>query len=538
MRRKAARSAAQSGSTSALHKNTQRRLQHRTQMTTLRQAVQAALARCITYAVWAATAALMLPRSMAAQEPYPGLDAYIAKSLRDLKVPGAAVAIVRNDSVIYLKGFGVLAKDSQVPVNPQTLFEIGSSSKAFTATLVAMMVSDGKMNYDDLISKYLPDFKLYDPYASAQVTIRDALEHRSGIPRDEAIWIDAGDSREEVLHRVRFLKPQSPFRSMWSYQNIMYLAAGQAAGRAGGSTWDEILQQRIFTPLGMTSSSPTYHGVTSSNVATAHGMDHDTVYKEGRFEADNIAPAGGIMSNAHDMAQWLRFQLNDGVVGGKRLVSAAALRETHSPQIIMGAGAPNTGQTFFKTYGMGWMVEDYRHEVMLNHGGNTPGMTTAMGFMPDKKIGVVVLSNMDHTQLSDLLMYYIFDRDLGAPVRDYIGEALTRAQSRPRPPESKSTQVSGPAPLPLTAYTGTYTDSLYGDVTVSLDNGQLQFTRGLDHGRLEYWNTNNFRWFSNSSIPALMPYIRFDVLPDGKVNGVYYGLAPNILLLERKKPVQ
>ena len=192
-------------------------------------------------------------------------------------------------------------------------------------------------------------------------------------------------------------------------------------------------------------------------------------------------------------------------------------------------------QTFFKTYGMGWMVEDYRHEVMLNHGGNTPGMTTAMGFMPDKKFGVVVLSNMDHTQLSDLLMNYIFDRDLGAPVRDYIAEGLKRAQSRPKPPETKSAQASGPPPLSLAAYVGTYTDSLYGDVTVSLQDGHLEFTRGLDHGRLEYWNTNNFRWFSNSSIPALMPYIRFDVLPDGAVNGVYYGLAPNILLLERKK---
>lgn len=241
---------------------------------------------------------LLLPRRTAAQEPYPGLDAYIAKTLKELKVPGAAVAIVRNDSVIYLKGFGVLAAGSQTSVDTQTLFEIGSSSKAFTATLVAMMVSDGKMHYDDLISKYLPDFKLYDPYASAQVTIRDALEHRSGIPRDEAMWFDGGGSREEILHRIRFLKPESPFRSMWSYQNVMYLAAGVAAGNAAGTMWDELLQQRIFTPLGMTSSSPTYHGVTSNNVAIPQRMDHDSAYREQPFEAYNMAPAGGILSNA------------------------------------------------------------------------------------------------------------------------------------------------------------------------------------------------------------------------------------------------
>lgn len=176
-------------------------------MTTMRRAVQTVLSRYIGYAAWGAAAVLLLPRRTAAQEPYPGLDAYIAKTLKELKVPGAAVAIVRNDSVIYLKGFGMLAAGRQTSVDTQTLFEIGSSSKAFTATLVAMMVSDGKMHYDDLISKYLPDFKLYDPYASAQVTIRDALEHRSGIPRDEAMWFDGGGSREEILHRIRFLSP-------------------------------------------------------------------------------------------------------------------------------------------------------------------------------------------------------------------------------------------------------------------------------------------------------------------------------------------
>ncbi len=504
-------------------------------MTTVRRAMQTGLARCTIYAVYGAAAMVMLPGSMAAQEPYPGLDAYIAKCLKDLKVPGAAVAIVRNDSVIYLKGFGVLAAGSQTAVDTQTLFEIGSSSKAFTATLVAMMVSDGKMHYDDLITKYLPDFKLYDPYASAQVTIRDALEHRSGIPRDEAMWFDGGGTREEILHRIRFLKPQSPFRSMWSYQNVMYLAAGVAAGKAAGTTWDDLLRQRIFTPLGMTSSSPIYVGVTSSNIAIAHRMDHDTAYREQPFDAYNMAPAGGIVSNARDMAQWLRFQLSGGVVNGQRLVSAAALGETHMPQIIMKPGAPGNGLTFFSTYGMGWMVEDYHHEVMVEHGGNTAGMTTAMGMLPGKKIGVVVLSNMDHTSLSQGLMYYIFDRDLGTPVLDYIGDGVKKATSRPKPPETKSAQAPGPPPLPLAAYVGTYTDSLYGDATVSMQDGHLEFTRGSDHGPLEYWNTNNFRWSSNSSIPALMPYIRFDVLPDGKVNGVYYGLAPNILLLERKQ---
>jgi CubicO group peptidase (beta-lactamase class C family) len=173
--------------------------------------------------------------SIAAQEPFPGLDAYIAKAVQASKIPGVGVAIVRNDSVLYTKGFGVLAAGSTTPVDDQTLFEIGSSSKSFTATLVAMMVAEGKMRYDDRVARYLPDLKLFDPVASAELTVRDALTHRAGLSRGELIWLGSGVTRAEVLYRVRFLKPQSPFRSRYSYQNIMVLAAGEAAEGCDGS---------------------------------------------------------------------------------------------------------------------------------------------------------------------------------------------------------------------------------------------------------------------------------------------------------------
>ena len=492
--------------------------------------------RChMQFAAGVLIAGLAFTRPLSAQEPYPGFDAYVAKALVTLRVPGAAVAIVRNDTVLYVKGFGVLAAGSQTLVNERTLFEIGSSSKAFTATVVSMMVSDGKMKYDDLVSKYLPDFKLADPAASAQVTLRDALSHRSGIGRGELIWIDAGTSRDDVLHRVRFLRPESSFRSKWSYQNIMFLAAGVAAGNAAGSTWDDLIQQRIFTPLGMTSSAPTYKGVTTPNVATPHSMEKDTVVRKGQFNAQNIAPAGSILSNAVDMAQWLRFQMNDGVVGGKRLVSSAALKETHTSQMLVGAGGPGGGeQTLFNTYGMGWFVQDYRKELVWQHGGNTPGMTTAVGMMPEKKLGVVVLSNTDHTQLPDLLMHYIFDRHLGAPVRDYIAEATARAAARRPPVDTTAPHVAVSAPLPLTTYVGTFVDSMYGEATVALVNGKLEMSRGLVRGTLEYWNANNFRWWNNGSISALSAFIKFEVTPDNKVTGLYYGMAPDISLLTRK----
>src|SRR6476469_9903676 len=213
-----------------------------------------------------------------AKEPYPGLDAYVAKAIQTWKIPGLSIAIVRNDSVIYAKGFGVLNARSTTPVNERTLFEIGSSSKAFTATLVSMLVSDGKMRWDDKLTQYLPEFRMYDAVANEGVTLRDALSHRTGIARGELAWLGSGISREEVLHRVRFLKPESPFRSRYSYQNMMFLAAGQAAGKAAGTSWDDLVRQRIFVPLGMTSTVATSRGLANPNVAAPHGIDNDTVY--------------------------------------------------------------------------------------------------------------------------------------------------------------------------------------------------------------------------------------------------------------------
>ncbi len=482
-------------------------------------------------------------------EPYPSLDAYIANAVKVWNVPGLSVVIVRNDSVIYTKGFGVLRTGTTTPVNERTLFEIGSSSKAFTATLAAMLVSDGKMRWDDRLSTYLPDFRLYDPVASDGVTLRDALTHRSGIARGELAWLGSGLNRDEVLHRVRFLKPESPFRSKFSYQNIMFLAAGQAAARVAGTSWEALVQQRIFTPLGMTSSVASSKGLTNANVATAHGSTHDTAFTKGTFDAENIAPAGSILSNAVDMAQWLRFQLNDGVVNGKRLLGSAALRETHTPQMLVGAaavapapGADTTTVTRFHTYGMGWFVEDYHGALTWQHGGNTPGMTAAVGMLPEKKLGVAVLSNMQSAALPQILERYIFDRALGMPMKDLSAEAYARsAVQRKRADSVEKAQagahVGGAQPsLPLTAFVGTYGDSLYGDAVVSVKDGHLEMTHGDWSAELQYWNATNFRWLLPAGTPTGNMFIKFEISPDNTVTGLYFGLQGDASLLARKVP--
>jgi len=492
------------------------------------------------------TVSLAAPGSTSAQgspEPFPGLDAYVTKAMADWKVPGLALAVVRNDSVLYAKGYGVQKLGAPTPVDDRTLFEIGSSSKSFTAMLVGMLVTDGKMRWDDRVAAHLPGFRLYDPVASAELTLRDALSHRSGLTRGELTWMYAGGSRDEVLRRVRYLKPAAPFRAQWIYQNVMFLAAGEAAARTAGSTWEDLIQQRIFTPLGMTSSKPFLRtGETLPNLATPHFVRHDTIFAMASMNMENIAPAGSIASTARDMAQWLRLQLGDGTFAGKRLVSAQALREMHSPQMLMGGGGGGGADsvTRFSTYGLGWMVQDYRRQLLWQHGGNTDGMTTAMGMLPEQKFGVVVVSNMHGAQLPGILMRYLFDRQIGAPVRDLSAEALTRAATQRRRADSTeraqaATRVADGRPaLPLDAYAGTYVDSLYGEATVSVQSGGLVMRRGLLSGPLQYWNAENFRWVNNTSAAVPSLFIRFDVAPDGKVGALSFGLGADTAVMARK----
>ena len=485
----------------------------------------------------------MSARPALAQEPFPGIDAYIKKAMTDWKVPGLAVAIVRGDSVIYAKGYGVRKVGTTDAVDDRTLFEIGSSSKSFTATLVAMMVSDGKMRWDDRITTYLPDLRLQDPVANAEVTLRDALSHRTGLSRHDFSWMSAGISRDELLRRAKFLKPAATLRTRFIYQNVMFLAAGQSAGKAAGSTWDEGIQSRIFTPLGMTSSMPVLRQ-PAQNLATPHLTWRDTVFAKAHMDMDDIAPAGSIISSARDMAQYLRFQANDGQYGGKRLVSSAALRETHSPQMLIGAGGGVPGAdslTKFNTYGMGWFVQDYRGKLMWQHGGNTDGMTTAMGLLPDQKFGVVVLSNQHGSPLPDLLMRYLFDREIGVvPVRDLSGEAFTRITSQRRRADSvqraqaaQRTPGAQP-PLGLTAYEGTYADSLYGEAKVSLKDGVLVLERGAFTAPLEFVNGGNFRWgrLPSGAIPELM--VKFDVAADGRVTTLALGVGADSAYFMRR----
>src|SRR5919106_2199295 len=281
---------------------------------------------------------LIAPASTSAQsrEPYPGFDAYVETARKTWKVPGVAVAIVRNDSVILAKGYGV--KDIAKPdrVTERTMFAIGSSSKAFTAAGIALLVDEKKVAWDDPAERHLSGFHLFDPYASRELTIRDILSHRSGLARGDMLWYGTELDRDEILRRTRFLEPSWSFRSQFGYQNLMYLAAGQLTARVANMSWDDFIERRLFQPLGMSESNTTIRELSSMrDVATPHTEIEDTVRVVPWRNIDNIAPAGSINSHVTDMAQWVRLQLAKGKYGGKQIISEKQMEEMHTPHTVV-----------------------------------------------------------------------------------------------------------------------------------------------------------------------------------------------------------
>ena len=267
-------------------------------------------------------------RARAEDAPLQGIDDSIAGAMKVWEVPGLAVAVVKDDALVLVKGYGVRRLGESAEVDKDTLFAVGSTSKAFTAACLAMLVDEGKIQWDDPVIKHLPSFQLYDAYATHEITIRDLLCHRSGLDRHEAVWYGSPASRDEVLRRLRHVKPDWSFRSKYGYQNIMFLAAGQVIPAVTGNSWDDFVKERVFKPLGMTNSNTSVNALPKGgDVASPHHKVKDKVQPIPWRNIDNIGPAGSINSSAADMAQWVRLQLNEGARPKEkdRLLSSGAV---------------------------------------------------------------------------------------------------------------------------------------------------------------------------------------------------------------------
>ena len=469
-----------------------------------------------------------------APNPLADLDAYVAQAVRDWNAPGLQIAVVKDDSVVFARAYGVRTLGTTDSVTLHTLFANASTTKAFTALAVALMVDSGKLRWDDLVSRWVPGFVLREPYATQELTVRDLLTHRVGFGDPGYLWYGTTYDYDRIVRRLRFVEPASSFRSHFAYNNVSYATAGVIAGRAAGASWDDVVRTRILQPLGMTETVTQGRDLAGrTDVATPHDYVDDTlrvITGDAVALVDPIAPAGSMYSTVLDMAKWLRFLLDSGRVAGRRLVSEASFREMFRPQMIVEPGEfyPTARLTHprFTAYGLGWFLEDYRGEFVAFHTGSIDGTVAIVGMIPERRLGVVIFANGDHIEVRHALMYRVFDAVIGGARRDWSTEmrvmydSLREAgRARRRAAEQARVALTHPT-LPLDQYGGTYTDSLYGTVTVRLENGALVWEASpFLVADLEHWHYDVFRlrWHNRWLAPALAA---FQLGPDGKVAAV------------------
>ncbi len=434
-----------------------------------------------------------------------GFDAFVADVMREWKVPGLAVGVIRDGKVALAKGYGLRDVDKKLPVTSQTLMAIGSNSKSFTVTLMGMLVDERKLELDKPVRTYLPDFVLQDDVATRLMTPIDLVTHRSGLPRHDAMWGAGSFSRKELYERLRFLEPTATFRQRYQYNNLMFMTAGVLVEQVAGRPWEALIKDRIFTPLGMTRSNTSVREMPSA-------PDFSLPYLErgGKVVAvpfrniDAVGPAGSINSNIDDMLRYVQMHIDQGSVNGKPIISrafSARMQAVHSaPDFTFDADDPVYTESGPGGYGLGVGVRSYRGHKQVTHGGGIDGFISAMTWLPHDRIGIVVLSNLSGTNpVPNLVTLHLCDRLLGLPPVDGVARAkATQERSEKRGTEREqrreAERVTGTSPShPLADYVGTYDHPAYGSIKIAADAGQLTVTHGVQTRRFEHFHFDVFR---------------------------------------------
>ncbi|HVF97337.1 MAG TPA: serine hydrolase [Flavisolibacter sp.] len=432
------------------------------------------------------------------------LDGYVQKALTGWHIPGVAVCIVKDGKIEWMKGYGVAELGTDKKVDENTLFGIGSNTKAFTATALALLAAEKKLSLDDKVQKWLPDFQLYDPWVAKEATIRDLLCHRLGFEtfQGDFMFFDSDLTVAQVREKLSKVKPLYSFRSKWGYTNAAFLTAGEIIPKATGKTWAQLLKERIFTPLGMTRTLAMSSEIPgASNMSAAHTVVKGVTRKVPYGKLENIGPAGSISSSIADLSKWLLMLLGDGKLNNTTIIPESAITETRTPHSILGDGGHFYNKAHFALYGLGWMLEEYSGRKIVAHTGGVNGFVTSVCLVPEEKLGIVVLTNTDANNFFEALRYEIMDAYLGLPYRNYSNVYLGFHESREKRQEAaekqwKDTVAMNVKPVvPLQAFTGTYTHSVYGTMNVAIKNAKLIATFQHHKGRyaeLEHLGSNRF----------------------------------------------
>lgn len=499
------------------------------------------------------------------------IDELVNRTLKTFDVPGIAVCVIKDKKIVHAKGYGVRSLDTRLPVDEHTLFGIASNSKAFTAAALGMLAEEGKLTWDSKVTDFIPEFKMHDPYVTAEFTLRDLLTHRSGLglgAGDLMFWPDENNfTKADIIHNLRYLKPVSSFRSKYDYDNLLYIVAGEVVARVSGISWEEFIQKRFFDPLGIRAAAPSFRLLKDkSNVIDPHFYVDGKLQVIRRDWSENANAAGGIYASVTDMSKWVLALLNGAKHGDQQLFSPATLRELWSPQTILRTGSPGPYNTQFAAYGLGWVLTDVKGHKQVSHTGGLAGIVTQTVIIPDLDLGILVYTNQQSGAAFNAISNTIKDSYLGGKAnedwvefyhkrvsaakkeadeilakveeeirKNTVGTGLPGAagSEAARPGEARSggtrsgeirPGVARPSMArPSFEVKGIYEDSWFGEVEISEKEGQLWFTSKRSSrltGPMYYYKGNTYivRWTDRSMDADA--YLVFGLDTEGTASGI------------------
>ena len=464
------------------------------------------------------------------------LEYYVNRAMTNWRIPGAAVCIVKDNKIVLMKAYGIKELGQPEKVDVNSLFMIGSNTKAFTATALAMLQTQGKLSLDDKVTKYLPQFKLEDKLAGEMAIVRDLLCHRLGFQtfQGDFTFYNTNLTRNQVIEKLGQMKETYPFRTKWGYTNSAFLTAGQIIPVVTGKPWEVFVKENIFAPLGM---SNTLALTADMNKSLNRTVPHTLI--DGRLSAipyaqiDALAPAGAICSSVNDMSKWVMALLDDGKVGARQVIPLAAIKATREPQDIVGSAHHLNGENNYMLYGLGWFIQDYAGHRLVMHDGGVNGYLTSVTLVPQDHLGIIVLTNTDQNNFFDALRWEIMDAYFKMPYRNYSDVYLAAYKANAAKEEAADKRLRDtvalnhlPA-LPLSAYTGKYKNPLYGSMEITQGEGSDLEIRFEHHprmyARLQPLGGNRFYvTFSDPTYgKAVFPF----AVQNGKVTGIRVKVA-------------
>lgn len=462
-------------------------------------------------------------------KPSERFDAYIQNAMQLWKTPGLAVVVVKNKQVVFNKGYGVKDMQTKEPFSTATLSVCASTTKAMTAVCMGMLVDAGKIKWTDKVSDVYPALKLYDNYANSELTVKDLFTHNAGLGNADMLWVfDYGI--DTIIHQMRYLQPAYSFRSSFTYQNLMYMVAGEVIHKVSGVTWDKFIKDSLFTRLGMNNTYPNYQqSLVNNNHITPHYMYEDSVVETIPFiDSKTVDAAGGVWSCTDDINKWILFMLDSATVNGKRLLKPATYAELFKPQAMVTPEQFYPTQMLTKphwtTYGLGWFQEDYKGKMVQFHTGSLDGAVAILGLIPDEDFGIYIFANMDHTEIRHALMYKAMDLFVFNDDKDDWSKSFYKLYTgfaRKNEAQEDSTnahRVLNTKPsLALQNYTGSYSNEIYGKASIIMQGDSLaaRFPNNFNVN-LSHWHYDTFlgkferKWYGKD-------FFQFSLYTDGKI---------------------